>query len=90
MTTDNVDVDGVKAGAGAGSPTASVDDEVSLPQGLSRPARRALVAAGFTRLDQFTRVSAADIGRLHGVGPKAVDLLRLTLAGNGLSFAGEG
>jgi hypothetical protein len=45
-----------------------------LPIGLAKPARRALVEAGYWRLEQLT-----DLKRLHGVGPKALDLLRRAL-----------
>jgi hypothetical protein len=58
-----------------------------LPSGLSKPAQRALAAAGYTNLKQLTQVSEADLGRLHGVGPKAIDQLRQALAASGLSFA---
>lgn len=57
-----------------------------LPAGLGRPAERALAQAGYTRLEQLTRVSEADLSRLHGVGPKAVRRLREVLAERGLSF----
>ncbi|GLX01195.1 alpha/beta fold hydrolase [Microtetraspora sp. NBRC 16547] len=73
----------------AGSPTAFESDRGSLPPDLAKPARRALIAAGFTRLEQLTQVSAADIGRLHGVGPNAIDRLRRALTASGLSFAPE-
>jgi hypothetical protein len=62
-------------------------DHGDLPDGLSRPAQRALAAAGYTRLDQLTRVSETEISRLHGMGPKAIDRLRRALAERGLSFA---
>ena len=58
-----------------------------LPADLPRPARRALVAAGYTRLADLTAVSEADLLRLHGVGPKAIGQLRAALGGCGLSFA---
>jgi hypothetical protein len=61
-----------------------------LPAGLSRPARRALAAAGYTALEQLARVSEAEIGRLHGMGPKGVEQLRQGLAARGLSFASQG
>lgn len=57
-----------------------------LPAGLAKPARRALASAGYTRLEQFTRVSEEDVMQLHGVGPEAVDLLRRALAAKGLSL----
>lgn len=52
-----------------------------LPEGIGRPAQRALAAAGYDRLDQLTRVSEAELLKLHGVGPKALGLLRSALAG---------
>ncbi len=61
--------------------------ESDLPTRLASPARRALLEAGYLRLEQFTQLSEADILRLHGMGPKAVDQLRRALADRGLSFA---
>jgi hypothetical protein len=51
------------------------------------PAHRALTAAGYTSLQQLTDVSEKELGRLHGVGPKAVRLLRAALEAEGLTFA---
>jgi hypothetical protein len=42
------------------------------PPGLAAPARRALLGAGYTRLDQLAGVSEAELLRLHGMGPKAL------------------
>lgn len=61
--------------------------ESDFPAGLSEPARRALAGAGYTRLEQLSRVSEAEIKRLHGMGPKGIRLLREALAARGLSFA---
>jgi len=61
--------------------------ESDLPIGLSAPAQRALVGAGYVRLEQLTRVSEAELKKLHGVGPKAINLLRSALDAKGLSFA---
>lgn len=55
----------------------------------SRPAARALAEAGYWRLEQLTAVTAAELLRLHGVGPKAVRILRAALAERGLRFMGE-
>ena len=55
--------------------------------GLSKPARRALANAGYTRIEQFTKLSEGEVGRLHGMGPKGVELIRRALAAKGLSFA---
>ena len=58
-----------------------------LPRGIGAPATRALAAAGLTRLDQLTSFSEAEMLRLHGVGPKAIRLLREALAEIRLGFA---
>ena len=54
---------------------------------LSQPAQRALAGAGYTRLEQLTKVSEAEIKRLHGIGPNALTHLRRALEERGLSFA---
>lgn len=59
-----------------------------LPNGLSKPALRALHAAGITQLAQLTAHTEAELLRLHGMGPKALGLLRAALAARGLAFAG--
>jgi hypothetical protein len=61
--------------------------EGDLPRDIGSPALRALVAAGYTRLEQLDGVSAATLGKLHGVGPKALGLLSAALAARGLSLA---
>ena len=58
-----------------------------LPQGLAKPAVRALSAAGYTRLEQLSQVSEAELARMHGVGPKAIRQLRAALEARGMSFA---
>ena len=57
-----------------------------LPRAIGAPARRALAEAGITRLEQLTGWTEADLLRLHGVGPKAVKVLREALADKGLAF----
>ncbi len=61
--------------------------EHDFPQGLAQPAIRALIGAGYTRLDQLTAVKEADLLKLHGMGPKAIGLIRGALAARGKSFA---
>ena len=58
----------------------------NLPVGLAAPAQRALAAAGITRLEQLASFSEAELLKLHGMGPKALALLRQTLAAKGLSY----
>jgi uncharacterized protein YdhG (YjbR/CyaY superfamily) len=61
------------------------DDETGFPK-LAAPARRALSAAGYTRLDQLARVSEFDLTKLHGMGATAIAALREALDERGLSF----
>lgn len=63
--------------------------ESDLPDGIGRPATQALAAAGYSRLEQFTTVGEAEILRLHGMGPKALGVIREALAARGLSFADD-
>ncbi|MEC0247336.1 DNA-binding protein [Paenibacillus chitinolyticus] len=63
--------------------------ESDLPAGLSKPALRALAAAGFQRLEQLTRITEKELLLLHGMGPKAIKVLRPALAAKSLSFASE-
>ena len=63
--------------------------ESDLPIELAQPARRALVAAGYLRLEQLTLLSEDEVRQLHGIGPKALDQLRRALGSKGLSFAGK-
>jgi hypothetical protein len=70
-------------------PTKLDDQGVSDFPKLAAPAQRALSGAGYTRLEQLTKVSEAEIKQLHGIGPNALDQLRGALKAKGLSFAGE-
>jgi len=63
--------------------------ESNLPIELSQPARRALVGAGYLGLEQLTEISEDEVKQLHGIGPKAIGLLRHALETLGLSFADE-
>jgi hypothetical protein len=65
----------------------SDQQESNLPLELASPARRALVGAGYWRLEQLTELSEVEVKQLHGVGPKALDQLRRALDTKGLSFA---
>ena len=67
------------------------DDETTtdLPRGIGAPATAAFELAGYTRLEHFTRVREKDALALHGVGPKAIRILRQELADSGLSFADD-
>jgi hypothetical protein len=60
-------------------------EQTDLPK-LAAPARRALLGAGYTRLEQLTEVSESEIMKLHGMGPNALRALRNALDERGLSF----
>lgn len=64
--------------------TNSIKD--NFPRGVAKPALRALYAAGLRTLDQLTRVTEAELAALHGMGPKAVAVLRGALVAKGLDF----
>ena len=57
------------------------------PKGSGRPATRALIAAGYTELRQLAGVPAAQLKRLHGMGPKALGILQQALEAQGLSLS---
>jgi hypothetical protein len=61
-----------------------------LPAGLAAPAVRALNGAGITRLEQLARRTEAEVLALHGMGPKAMALLKSALKAKGLAFARGG
>jgi DNA-directed RNA polymerase alpha subunit len=50
---------------------------------------RALADIGITRLSQLTQHRAADLLKLHGMGPRAVAILRESLADRGLALRDE-
>ncbi|MEW6240060.1 MAG: DNA-binding protein [Chloroflexota bacterium] len=54
---------------------------------LASPALRALAGAGYTRLEQLTKVTEAELSQLHGMGPNALTRLRQALKERGWSFA---
>jgi len=58
-----------------------------LPRNIGAPATRALTAAGYTQLSQLAGVPAAELAKLHGVGPRALRLLREALQAQGMSLA---
>jgi len=60
--------------------------DAGLPEGLSQPALRALNGNGIHRLEQLAAFREADIQKMHGVGPRAIQLLNQALAARGLSF----
>ncbi len=63
------------------------ESDSAIPAGIGKPALRALTAAGYTRLDQLARVKESELAKLHGVGPKALSVLRAALQASGRSFS---
>ena len=69
------------------APTTRDEPKNDFPPGLAQPALRALSAAGYTRLEQLSSVTEAELLKLHGMGPKALGLIRSALHARGLTFA---
>jgi uncharacterized protein YdhG (YjbR/CyaY superfamily) len=61
--------------------------KTDFPLTIGNPARNALEVAGYSNLRQLTKVSEKELGKLHGMGPKALRILREALEAKGLSFA---
>lgn len=57
------------------------------PKSIGNPARSALEHAGYTTLEALAEVSEGEIASLHGMGPKALDILKATLTARGLAFS---
>ncbi|MEV1199389.1 helix-hairpin-helix domain-containing protein [Microbispora rosea] len=53
---------------------------------ISAPATRALANAGYTDLENLAQATEAELLALHGMGPKAMSVLRRVLEEHGLSF----
>jgi len=54
---------------------------------IGAPVTRAVEAAGYTQLTELAQVSESELLSLHGVGPKAIRLIRAAaLAERGLSL----
>lgn len=61
-------------------------EETEFPPSLGKVAPRELAANGITRLEQLTDRSERELLAIHGVGPKAIRILREQLQTKGLSF----
>lgn len=62
--------------------------ENELPK-IGAPATRALNGAGYFRLEQLDGVRESELAKLHGVGPRALRILKEALKEKGLAFASE-
>ena len=61
----------------------------AFPAGVSGPALRALDRAGVRSISDLGRWSEAELAALHGMGPKALTLLRDALAASAAGFREE-
>jgi hypothetical protein len=59
----------------------------AFPKGIAKPALRALASAGLDRLDQMTRVTESELRALHGMGPKAISIIKEALRAQGKTLA---
>ena len=60
--------------------------KTEFPASIGKVAPRGLADAGYTKLKQLTKVTEAELLKIHGVGPKAVRILREVLKEKGMSF----
>jgi hypothetical protein len=58
----------------------------AFPAGMSGPSLRALSVAGVRSMSDVARWTRADLAKLHGMGPKALDVLERALEESGRSF----
>lgn len=65
----------------------STEADTGLPRSMGAPAIRALAVAGYTELSQLVGASEEELKALHGVGPKALRVLRDALGARGLSLS---
>lgn len=64
----------------------STSSQQEWPKGVSQPAQRALASAGYTSVDQLVKAREDDLAALHGMGPKALGILRDALKERGKSL----
>ncbi|MEO8030743.1 MAG: DNA-binding protein [Gemmatimonadota bacterium] len=62
---------------------AKTDPSHDFPPGVAAPARRALASVGITRVADAAKYSEAQLAQLHGMGPKALGILKLELKRRG-------
>lgn len=56
------------------------------PRSIGKVATRELALSGYTRFEHLTQVSRKSLLAIHGVGPKAVNILEEELRERGLEF----
>jgi hypothetical protein len=58
------------------------------PHGIGKVANRELFHNGYKTYDSLTKVTAKELLKIHGIGPKAVRILEAELAQRDQGFAG--
>ncbi|MQA10083.1 MAG: hypothetical protein GEU98_16315 [Pseudonocardiaceae bacterium] len=61
-------------------------EPTEFPSRMGKVAPRELALHGYTRYEQLTSVTPAELLKIHGVGPKAIRILEEELAARGLAF----
>jgi hypothetical protein len=61
-------------------------NQAAFPRGVSGPALRALASVGVRSVAELSRWSEADLAALHGMGPKALAVLREAVEADGGRF----
>ena len=61
-------------------------NRTEFPRGVSGPALRALASAGVRSVAELAGWSEADLAALHGMGPKALAVLKDALEASGGRF----
>ncbi len=64
-------------------PAATHPNADAFPPGVSGPALRALASAGIRSMSDLPRLTEKELAALHGMGPKALTLLKSALAARG-------
>lgn len=54
--------------------------------GIASPAKRALAAAGVTRVADLARFTEAEVKAWHGIGPRVIVALKELLEQHGVNF----
>jgi predicted flap endonuclease-1-like 5' DNA nuclease len=68
------------------TPTPDVRPVGDLPDAIGKTAARELSLNGITSLKQVAARSERELLAIHGVGPKAIAILREALAARGLDY----
>ena len=64
-------------------------NKAAFPAGVGGPALRALSSAGIRSMDDVAQWTEANLAKLHGMGPKALGVLRSELEASRRSFRSD-